>query len=72
MGSEGAAAKLSKGILSLVLTSQKPCHDEPPGISGKEKQKLQEDKCRAFGHISLCRMCAGTSFLLFNSAPLKG
>lgn len=65
MGSERAAEKLPEGILSLVLTSQKACNNEPLGITGKEKHKLQEDKCRAFGHISLCRMCAGTSFNSF-------
>lgn len=40
--------------MSLVLTSQK----EPLGISKKGKQKVEEAKCGASGHVSLCRVCA--------------
>lgn len=72
MGSERAAAKLPEGIMSLVLTSQKACNNEPLGISKKEKHKLQEAKCSAFGHRSLFRMCAGTSFNSFILHHWKG
>lgn len=64
MGSERTVAKLPEGMVSLVLTSQKACNNEPLGISKKEKHKLQEAKCSSFGHVSWCRMCAGTSLTL--------
>lgn len=72
MGSERAAAKLPEGMVSLVLTSQKACNNEPLGIGKKEKHKLQEAKCSAFGHVSLCRMCAGISFNSFLLHHWKG
>lgn len=56
-------AKLPEGMVSLVLTSQKTCNNEPLGVSKKEKHKVQEAKCSASGHVSLCRMCA-REFLL--------
>lgn len=49
--------KLPGGMVSLVLTSQKACNNEPLGLSKKKKHKVQEAKCAAFGHVSLCRMC---------------
>lgn len=44
--------------MSLVLTSQKACNNEPLGVSKEEKHKVQEAKCNAAGHVSLCRMRA--------------
>lgn len=49
MGSERAAAKLPEGILSLVLTSQKACNNEPLGINKKENISFRKPNAVPLG-----------------------